>query len=552
MLHEQNARFNASMLHLHNGRQLEKEGRLDDAAGEFQKAVRIDPSDQAAQQELDKVLAMQAKAKKAHTEALQNALKARDETASSGPVKLQPFPQQPLAHFKLSADGMRVYETLAKLAGLNVVFTQDFRPGGPLNEDLSSIKIEDALKLVAMQTKTFWKPVTPNTILVVPDTPNNRRDYEEEVLKTIYLSNPLAPADRTAITTALKQVLGLQRIMDNPDSNSIIIRDSAEKVAAAEQLVAKLDRGKAEIMIDIDIVEADRDRIRDLGLSPATVNPSTGTTTPGIQGAAVYNPTGASSSSSSSSTTSTGVTSLTSTFQSPISIKDYALVLPGAEAQAVLNDSKTHILQSPKIRVTDGQTAKLKIGSRVPYATGSFLPSLGATSSTSGGVGLLASTQFQFQDIGVILELTPHLLATGEVAVHAKIEISSLGASLTVGGVSEPTFGERVIDDDFRLQEGEVNLLGGLIQSTFTNSVQGIPGLGDVPLLHYLFTQTSREVNDQEVLVMLTPRVIRLPEPAVIEGSIVPVGSIGGSGGPAGVEGPRPFEIPTPEPQPQP
>jgi general secretion pathway protein D len=197
-------------------------------------------------------------------------------------------------------------------------------------------------------------------------------------------------------------------------------------------------------------------------------------------------------------------------------------------------------MQSPQVRVTDGETAKLKIGSRVPYATGSFLPSLGGTTSSSGSVGLLASTQFQFQDVGVNLDLTPHLLANGEIAVHAKIEISSLGASITVGGVSEPTFGQRVIEDDFRLQEGEVNLLGGLIQKTLTDQVQGLPGFGDIPGLRYLFSQDNKEINNQEVLVMLTPRVIRLPEPGPVEGSAVPVaaGATSDERG-AGFEGPR-------------
>ena len=162
---------------------------------------------------------------------------------------------------------------------------------------------------------------------------------------------------------------------------------------------------------------------------------------------------------------------------------------------------------------------------------------------------MLASTQFQFQDIGVNLELTPHLLSTGEVDVHAKIEISSLGASISVGGITEPTFGQRKIDADFRLQEGEVSLLGGLIQRTLTDQVQGIPGLGDIPLIRYLFSQENKEVNDQEVLVMLTPRVIRLPEAAFAEGAAVPVGSVGSSEHPGVLEGPRPFEIPTPGPR---
>ena len=539
VLHEENARTHASLVHLKNGRQMLKEGRLDEATGELQKAARIDPANRAAAQELDAVLAKQAQTKKAHTEAIEKALKAREEENQPAAVKLQPLPTEPLAHFRLSADSRRVFETLGKLAGLNVAFTPDFRPA-PLSEDLSGIKIEDAMKLVAMQSNSFWRVITPNTILIIPNNANNQRDYGETVLKTIYLSNPLAPADRTAITTALKQVLNLQRIMDNPDANAIIIRDTAANVAAAEQLVRKLDRAKAEILIDIDIVEADRDRIRDLGLTPATIS-SSGSITPGLQAGAGFAPT---------STVSGTTTTLSSAIINTLSYKDYAVVLPGATAQAVLNDSKTHIMQSPEIRVTDGQTAKVKIGSRVPYATGSFLPSLGGTTSSSGSVGLLASTQFQFQDIGVNLDLTPHLLSTGEIAIHAKIEIMSLGASISVGGITEPTFGQRSIEDDFRLQEGEVNLLGGLIQRTLSNQVQGIPGLGDIPGLRFLFSQENKEVNDQEVLVMLTPRVIRLPEPAPTEGAIVPVGALGGGEErPGAIEGPRPFEPPSTVPR---
>ena len=544
ILHEKSARFNASMLHLRTGRQMLKDGRPDEAAGEFQKAVRIDPTNQAAGQELNILLVKEANTKKAHTDALQNALKARAQENQPPVLKLQALPPDPLAHFRLSADSRRVFETLGKLAGLNVAFTPDFRPA-PLSEDLSGVKIADALQLVAMQTKSFWKVVTPNTILVIPDNPNNRRDYDEDVLKTIYLSNPLAPADRTAITTALKQVLGLQRIMDNPDANAIIIRDTPAKVAAAELLVRQLDRAKAEIMIDINIVEADRDRIRDLGLAPSTLNPSTGTSTPGLEAAAAYVPPTV------TTTTGTTATSTGAAAINSLNYKNIQVVIPGFTAEAILNDNKTHIMQSPQIRVTDGQEANLKIGSRIPYATGSFLPSLGGTTSSTGGVGLLASTQFQFQDIGVNLKLTPHLLSTGEIAIHAKIEISSLGASISVGGITEPTFGQRVIEDDFRLQEGEVNLLGGLIQRTLTDQLQGVPGLGEIPGLRYLFAQDNKEVNDQEVLVMLTPRVIRLPEPSNAEGSPVPVGAPGG-GGAGGAED-RPGFIDTPRPlEPQP
>jgi general secretion pathway protein D len=506
IIHEKLVRTQASALHLKQGRRLLKEGHPDEASGEFQKAVSIDPTNEAAAQELARVVAAQAAARQARESALKQALKANEEAANAPAVKLKPFPTEPLAHFRITADSRKVFEALAKLADLNVAFTSNFRPVPQFSVDLSNVKIEEALNIVALQTHSFWRPVTPNTILVVPDTPTDRRDYDVEELKTIYLSNPLAAADRTAITTALKQVLGLQRIIDNPDSNAIVIRDNPAKVAAAEQLVHQLDRSKAEIVMEVAVVEADRDRARDLGIYPATVT-SSGITA-GLQGGIVYAPsTSSSSSSSSSSTSSSGLSPL----QGPGAIwNSYGAVLPSVAANAILSDTRTHILQNPQIRATDGQTAKLKIGERVPYATGSFLPTLGTTTTSTG---LLASTQFQFQDVGVILELTPHLLADGEVAIHASIEISSVGANVSVGGVTEPTFGERKIEHDIRLKEGETSVLGGLIQSTLTNTVGGVPGLGDIPVFKYLFSTTHVERNDVEVLIMLTPRVVRLPEP---------------------------------------
>ncbi|MGD0922454.1 MAG: secretin N-terminal domain-containing protein [Terriglobia bacterium] len=528
LIHERVARTEASLFHLKQGRRQLAGGRIDEATGEFQRAVSLDPTNEAAAQELGRLLARQVTAKRAREETLQQALKAREGAAGTSGVQLKPWPTEPLAHFRISADSRKVYETLAKLADLNVAFTSDFRPQS-VSVDLTNVKIEDALRVVSYQTKTFWRVVTANTILIVPDTPTNRRDYEEEVLKTIYLSNPLAPADRTAITTALKQVLGLQRIVDNPDSNAIIIRDTPTKVAAAEKMIRDLDQNKAEILIDVVVVEADRSRIRDLGLTPATVS-SSGTVTAGFQSVLAFAP--------SATAASVGLGSL--------SYRDYALVLPSAAASAVLNDSRSHILQKPQIRVTDGQTAKLRIGSRIPYATGSFLPSLGGTTGgtgTSGSFGLLASTQFQYQDVGVNLDLTPRLLPNGEVNLHASIEISSLGADRTVAGIAQPTFNQRKIEHDIRLKEGEVNLLGGLIETKETQTASGVPGLSQIPLLGYLFSTQHRERLETEVLVMLTPRVIRLPERAAESGKEVSVG--------AGAAAPTVPATPGSEPPPQ-
>jgi general secretion pathway protein D len=538
IIHEKLVRVQASASHFKQGQRLLKEGRTDDAAAELQKAASIDPTNEAAASALAKVLASQAEARKARESALKQALKATTEPASPAEVKLKPIDTKPLTHFRITADSRKVFEALGKLAGLNVAFTSTFRPTPQFSVDLTDVTIEDALNIVALQTHSFWRPITSNTILVVPDTPTDRRDYDEEELKTIYLSNPLAAADRTAITTALKQVLGLNRIIDNPDSNAIVIRDNPAKIAAAEQLVHELDRGKAEIVMEVSVVEADMDRARDLGLYPATVS-SSGSVTPGIQAGAGFTP---------PTTTSSTGTAIATTTGLHVGLNDFSLVVPSVAANAVLNDTRTHILQNPQIRATDGQVAKLKIGSKVPYATGSFLPSLGASSTTTG-VGLLASTQFQFQDVGVILELTPHLLADGEVAIHASIEISSVGANVTVGGVSEPTFGERKIEHDIRLKEGETSVLGGLIQTTLIHTVAGTPFLGDVPVLRYLFSTEHAERQEQEVLVMLTPRVVRLPEPYLGEQSKAALTGQHLGGGAQPIPGPEVPGQPPGEPQ---
>lgn len=536
LIHEKVARSESSLFHLEQGRALLASDRPDEASGEFQKAINIDPTNQAAAQELDRLLRAQAAVKQAREKSLKEALKAREEDTYPSVVQLKPFPQEPMAHFKISADSRKVFETLGKLADLNVAFTSDFQPR-PISLDLTNVKIEDALHIVSYQTKSFWKAVTPNTILIIQDTPGNHRDYDDVIMKTVYLSNPFQAADRTAITTALKQLLGLQKIVDNPDSNAIIISDTPDKVAEAERMIRDLDQGKAEILIEVEVLEADRDRIRDLGLTPATIS-GAGSIAPGFQAAAAFNP---------AAVITAGTATAVPVGLNNLSYRDYSVVLPSAAANAVLNDSRTHILQNPQVRVTDGQTAKLKIGSRVPYATGSFgIPGIGGagTGNTGLGSGLLSNTQFQFQDVGVNLELTPHLMSDGEINLKASIDISSVGPSANLGGVQQPTFNQRKIEHTIQLKEGEVNLLGGLIESNVTHSVTGLPFLGQIPFLRYFFSTEHNDRVETEVLVMLTPRVIRLPERTTQSAAGMAVGS------PAHLTAPVPGQPIIVEPQP--
>lgn len=534
-LREAHARMEASQFHLEKGKKLLDQQRTPEAIGEFQKAASIDPSNQAAKQELAKLLSKQVTARQEREKDLKDAIKAsqRQEEAASNDNELKPLPTEPLTHFRISADSKRVYETLSKLAGLNVAFTSDFQVQ-PVSLDLNNVTIENALHILALQTHTFWRVVTSNTILVVPDNPANRRDYQTEVMRTVYLDNSLKPADRTAITTALKQILGIQRIIDNPGANAIIVRDTPEKVEEAVNLIRDLDHGKAEIMVDVTVLEADADRVRELGLTPATVNPASGSITNGLQGAAIYSPASG------------------ATLGGHFGVNDYGVVVPSAIATAILNDSSTHIMENPEVRVTDGETATLRIGSRVPYATGSFgLPTAVTPGSnqTGGFGGLVTNTQFQFQDVGVNVDLTPHLLPNGEIAIHAKIDISSVQPSVSIAGVNEPTFGQRQIEHDIRLEEGETSVLGGLLQSTDTTTISGVPGLGEIPGLKYLFSSTKHEKLQTDVLIMLTPRIIRLPESSVesaaTQGPAQPVTSTPATSAPA-----RPAIPISPSPEP--
>jgi len=531
---EKHARDAASFFHLKQGRRFLEEGRLDQAAGEFQKAAAIDPSNDAARQELARVLAKQVAAKKEREKELKQAMKG-EEVPSSGAMQLKPFPPEPMAHIRIGPlDSKKVFETLAKLGDFNVAFLEGYQPK-PISLELTNVKLEEALRILGYETHTFWKPITPNTILIIPENVANHRDFDDLVVKTIYLDNPVKPTDRNSITQALKSVLQLKQVVDNPDVNAIIVADTPAKVAAAEKLIRNLDHGKAEVLVEVAIVEADRDRLRDLGLAPQTL---------AVSGAPEGTLVGIGFTPANASSTSPAAVTLNKL--KDLTGNDFSIALPSAAATAMMSDTHTRILQNPTIRATDGESAKLKIGTRVPIATGSFLPSYGGTVSsgtgtgttgTSSGIGLLASTQFQYQDVGVSLDITPSVLPDGEVSLKTKIEISAEGAPVTIAGISQPTFTQKNIEHVIRLREGEASLLGGLNETTVTHSVSGLPFLGSIPLLRYLFTNEHTDRADSEVMVMLTPHVVRLPD--LRESNTLVVGS---SSTPGLIGEPNPLE----------
>jgi len=493
-------RFEAGEWHVKRGAELRKKGDLQGAAGEFQRAQAVDPSSPIAEQELNKTIEMIAEKNRRNDAAADPPADPDQAQLAQTPPQIKPLSRAGINMTTMSNDAKIVFETICKIAGLTVVFDPDF-PARRITTELNNVTLEQALDIVSLESKAFWKPVTENIIFVIPDQPQKRRDYEEEMVKTFYLSNTFQPQDITEIVTGLRQLLDLKRIQQLNSQNAIIVRATPDALLLMEKMIHDIDKAKPEVVVQVEVLEARTDRLRDLGVLP------------GQQATVAFTPNGTSTSSSSTSTSSTTSNALSLNQLKHLGTKDYSVTLPGATANAVLTDTYTKIIQNPEIRSVDGQAAKLRIGDRVPVATGSFQAGVGVGSTGGAGfVNPLVNTQFQYIDVGVIVEITPRVHPNREVSMKVSIEVSSVTGTSTIGGIQQPIISQRKVEHEIRLKEGEVSVLGGLIQRTDTKTLNGWPGLAKIPLIRYLFSDDKTDHQEDEVLIVLTPRIVRIPE----------------------------------------
>jgi general secretion pathway protein D len=487
-------RSEAGQLHVEQGQTALKNGDLNLALAEFRRAQTIDPSNSAADQGVKHTLDLLAAAKAAEAPKTKSQTPADHEDLLSGPPELEPLSREPV-NLKMTNDARTVFETIGKLAGLSVVFDPDFT-SRRITVELPNVTLEQALDVVSVESKAFWKPMTSSVILVAPDNPQKRRDFDDEVVETVYLSNTDTPQDITEIVTGLRQLLDLRRVQQVNAQNAIVIRDTPDKLDIAEKIIRDIDQSKPEVLLHVSILQTSLDRLHDLGILP------------GQSAAITFTPPNSSSSDCGTSSASASCTQLTLNNLKNLALGDYSITLPGATVNAVLTDSTTRIIQDPEVRVTDGEKATLKIGDRVPVATGSFQAGTGAGST---GVSPLVNTQFQYIDVGVNLDVTPRVHPNDEISLKIKVEVSSVTGTETIGGISQPIISQRTVDHDIRLKDGEVSVLGGLLQRTETNSVNGWPGLAQLPFFRYFFSDNQKEVQDDEVLIVVTPHIIRFP-----------------------------------------
>jgi general secretion pathway protein D len=511
-------RFLAAASHVHRGQLLRDAGKLQEALAEFQKASDIDSSSFIAQQELRRTQKMidaaNAPPPPGAAAVPPTGLQKRVQEAQ-GPVDLAAISNVPIT-IKMTEDTKIIYETVGKLAGINVLFDPDYT-SRRVKIELNGVSEQEALEIIALESKTFWRPVTPNTIFVASDNPAKRKEIEQSVIRTFYLANLSQPTELQDVVNALRQILEISRIQPLPSQGALVVRGTPDQLALAEKLVGDLDKARPEVIVEVAIMQVSRDKTRNLGISP----PTSATV-------ALQNNLNTTTSTTTTTTTTTTTSSSTSGTANQVNLNrlgnlnatDFTVTIPAATATALFGDSSTKLIQNPSIRAVDGQKASLKIGDRVPVATGSFQPGIGGV-----GINPLVNTQFQYLDVGVNIDITPKVHAAREVTLKVSMDISSVTGQSNIGGISQPVIGQRKIEHEIRLKEGEVNILGGILEDQDIRSLNGIPGLAQIPILKYLFSQSNVEHKENEIVFALIPHIIRAREVTDLNEKALEVGT---------------------------
>jgi len=487
----------AGAAHVNRGQLLRKAGKLQEALSEFEKAMKIDPTSFIAQQEYRRTEDMINRPPET-TGAPSGSEKRerKDVSEMAAPVDLKPISNTPIT-LRMVEDTKVIYETIGKLAGINVLFDPDYT-SRRIKIELNAVTLSQALEIVALESKTFWRPVTPNTIYIASDTKTNRQQIQQQVLRTFYLSNLSGPTDMLDVANALRSVLEISRVQQLPSQNAIVVRGTPDQVLLAQKLIDDLDKPKPEVIVEVAIMQVQKDKLKQLGIQP----PFTSTASPTVTLQSPTTTSTTSSSSSGSTPTSTG--NLTLNDLANLDARDFAVTIPSMSVSMLMNDSTTKVIQNPSVRALDGQKAVLKIGERYPIATGSFQPGIGGV-----GINPLVNTQFQYTDIGVNIEITPHVYPDNDVGLKVVMEVSSVTSQANIGGITQPIIGNRHIEQDIRLKDGQVNLVGGIMEHSDVKAISGLPWLSQIPVLKYLFGQEHTEHTENEIVFALIPRIVR-------------------------------------------
>ena len=529
MIGMRRARFQAGQMHVNRGQKARTDGKADEAMAEFQKAIIADPSSSIAIQELRRTQAILDEKKSAEAGESQ---RRRTDAGGAGTEIFGPKSGIDRGTSRIEADAgggsypckmnnqppKVMYETIGKMAGINVVFDSQYSaPQRNSNVDIAtSMPIEQAFDYLAMLTHTYWKPISTNTIFVTEDNVTKRRDYEDEVVKVFYVTNATSVQEFQEIATTIRTVAEIRRVFTYNAQKALIVRGTADQVALTEKLIHDLDKPKSEVVVDVIVMQVNSQYSRSLAATLASGG------TAGLQQTIAYNGPGGITTPTPVTDPTTGVTSTpaaatgvaTLSQIARTSINQFSTSLPGALLNAVMSDARTKTLNKPQVRASDGMKVELIIGQRIPYATGSFSSGVGGVGVGAGaGISPLVSTQFNYADVGLKLNLTPQIHSAQELTLHIEVEVSAVDQYINIGGLSQPVIGQTKNTADIRLKEGEINILTSLSQNSDASTVGGLPGLTNIPILgQFLFGSSTKNKSTGELMIALVPHIIRTPD----------------------------------------
>ncbi len=470
-------KLKASHVHFEKATKYQQTGHLELAIGELQQVVVLDPANDHAQTELEKALiAWQAQRNLAGMTELER-MKERARQSTGVPL-LNPSSNIPILIKFEDFEIGKIYEALSKATGINFLYDPKMDLKKKISIELNNVPFEKAMDTMMLTNKHFFKVIDENTVLIADDNQQKRREYEDEVIRTFFLSN----ADVKDVQTLLRTMLDSRKVTSNAQLNSITIRDTPNKVAIAQKVIQANDKAKAELIVDVELLEISRTVSRTLGinLTPRqyTVQWEGPTRVP-LNNLGLLNQLGL-----------------------------YSLgPIPQVTIDFLKSDSGTRTIAKPQLRVTEGEKAQLHIGDSVPIPTTTF-----NTTGTVGG-SVIPITSFTYQEVGIVIAIEPRVHHNKEVTLKLNVEVSQLGERVDTGqGVSQPSINTRQIDTVIRLKDGESNLLAGLIRDDGTSSKSGFPGLMDLPGLGRIFSSTSDTRRETDLVLTLTPRIIRIPD----------------------------------------
>jgi general secretion pathway protein D len=490
------AMLEAALMHAIVAKDFEAKGQLDAAVREYRRASEYDPANrQLASKvaELDRRILDQIESDRPRPKI--DEMRERARRLSAEPT-LNPASRDPL-DVQFSAASVRdVLRFIADATGINITFTSDYRDPPAYSVQLTGVTLEQALQQVLSANSLFYKILNNRTVLVIPDTAQNRARYEEQVIRTFFLSHA-DPTELVQLLNTIMRVPGVPLVpafVANKTQNSVTIRASAPLVAIAERLIQANDRPRAEILLDVQILEVSRTRAKQFGLDLGNYS---------ITG--IFSPEVAPTTSSDDSGTVTNVPPFNlNTISRGISAADFYATVPTAIIRFLETDSQTKLVAKPQLRGQEGQKITLNLGDEFPVPSTTF--------GSLGGAGSVATqpiSSFNYKPVGIIVNVTPRVTFDGDVVMELTVESSTLGQDVNIAGQNLPSFGSRKVETKIRLRDGESTLLAGLLREDERRSLRGFPGLMRLPVFRQLFTSNDLSKGQTDIVILLTPKIVR-------------------------------------------